>query len=100
MQTFAVRKGDTFILNGSKRFITNGGLAQVNSVSANTELTCARPPFVMKRFDPFRMNVSPLRTANVCIDRKSVVKGKSEDHGGRRRSKKKRIEELGDTEKQ
>lgn len=37
MQTEAVRKGDKYILNGSKRFITNGGLAQVNSVFAITD---------------------------------------------------------------
>ena len=37
MQTVATRKGDTYILNGSKRFITNGGLAQVNSVFAMTD---------------------------------------------------------------
>ena len=37
MQTEAVRKGDTYILNGSKRFITNGGLAQVNSIFAMTD---------------------------------------------------------------
>jgi alkylation response protein AidB-like acyl-CoA dehydrogenase len=37
MQTRAVRKGDKYILNGSKRFITNGGLAQVNSVFAMTD---------------------------------------------------------------
>src|SRR5436190_22657439 len=37
MQTVAVRKGDTYLLNGSKRFITNGGLAQVNSVFAMTD---------------------------------------------------------------
>lgn len=37
MQTFAVRKGDTYVLNGSKRFITNGGLAQVNSIFAITD---------------------------------------------------------------
>jgi len=37
MQTRAVRKGDTYILNGSKRFITNGGLAQVNSIFAITD---------------------------------------------------------------
>jgi len=37
MKTFAVRKGDTYILNGSKRFITNGGLAQVNSIFALTD---------------------------------------------------------------
>src|SRR5579859_1719627 len=39
MQTVAVRRGDTYILNGSKRFITNGGLAQVNSVFALTDTT-------------------------------------------------------------
>ncbi|GLV59406.1 acyl-CoA dehydrogenase [Dictyobacter sp. S3.2.2.5] len=37
MTTTAVRKGDTYILNGAKRFITNGGLAQVNSVFAQTD---------------------------------------------------------------
>jgi alkylation response protein AidB-like acyl-CoA dehydrogenase len=37
MRTFAVRKGDKYVLNGSKRFITNGGLAQVNSVFAITD---------------------------------------------------------------
>src|SRR5579871_6782251 len=37
MQTVAVRKGDKYILNGSKRFITNGGLAQVNSIFALTD---------------------------------------------------------------
>lgn len=37
MKTFAVRKGDHYILNGSKRFITNGGLAQVNSIFALTD---------------------------------------------------------------
>jgi alkylation response protein AidB-like acyl-CoA dehydrogenase len=38
MRTLAVRKGDKYILNGSKRFITNGGLAQVNSVFAMTDI--------------------------------------------------------------
>src|SRR5438445_2100159 len=37
MKPVAVRKGETYILNGSKRFITNGGLAQVNSVFAMTD---------------------------------------------------------------
>ncbi len=39
MRTMAVRQGDKYILNGSKRFITNGGLAQVNSVMAITDPT-------------------------------------------------------------
>lgn len=37
MRTSAVRKGDTFVLNGSKHFITNGGLAQVTVVFARTD---------------------------------------------------------------
>ncbi len=37
MRTVAVRKGDKYILNGSKRFITNGGLARVNSIFALTD---------------------------------------------------------------
>ena len=37
MKTVAVRRGDKYILNGSKRFITNGGLAQVNSIFALTD---------------------------------------------------------------
>jgi alkylation response protein AidB-like acyl-CoA dehydrogenase len=37
MRTMAVRKGEKYILNGSKRFITNGGLAQVNSIFAITD---------------------------------------------------------------
>jgi alkylation response protein AidB-like acyl-CoA dehydrogenase len=37
MRTEAVRRGDKYILNGSKRFITNGGLAQVNSVFTITD---------------------------------------------------------------
>jgi alkylation response protein AidB-like acyl-CoA dehydrogenase len=37
MSTQAVRKGDKYILNGSKRFITNGGLAQVNTIFALTD---------------------------------------------------------------
>ncbi len=37
MRTRAVKKGDTYILNGSKRFITNAGLAHVNIVFAVTD---------------------------------------------------------------
>jgi alkylation response protein AidB-like acyl-CoA dehydrogenase len=36
MRTTAVCKGDKYILNGSKRFITNGGIARVTSVFALT----------------------------------------------------------------
>jgi alkylation response protein AidB-like acyl-CoA dehydrogenase len=37
MKTRAVRQGDKYILNGSKRFITNGGLAHVNSIFVLTD---------------------------------------------------------------
>ncbi len=37
MQSMAVRRGNTYILNGTKRFITSGGLAHVNSVFAMTD---------------------------------------------------------------
>ncbi len=37
MSTRAVRKGDKYILNGVKHFITNAGLAHVNTVFASTD---------------------------------------------------------------
>jgi len=37
MGTIATRRNDSYVLNGSKRFITNGGLAQVNTIFALTE---------------------------------------------------------------
>ena len=37
MRTTAVRKGDKYILNGTKRFITNGGIARVTSVFVLTD---------------------------------------------------------------
>ena len=37
MRTSAVRKGESYVLNGSKHFITNGGLAQVTVVFARTD---------------------------------------------------------------
>ncbi len=37
MRTRAVKKGEKYLLNGSKRFITNAGLAHVNTVFAITD---------------------------------------------------------------
>ena len=37
MGTIATHRNDSYVLNGSKRFITNGGLAQVNTIFALTE---------------------------------------------------------------
>ncbi|HEV7129269.1 MAG TPA: acyl-CoA dehydrogenase [Ktedonobacterales bacterium] len=39
MRTRAVRKGDTYVLNGLKHFITNAGIAHVNTVFALTDPT-------------------------------------------------------------
>jgi alkylation response protein AidB-like acyl-CoA dehydrogenase len=39
MRTRAERKGDTYVLNGVKHFITNAGIAQVNTVFAVTDPT-------------------------------------------------------------
>src|SRR4051794_3692645 len=37
MRTTAVRHGDSYVLNGSKRFITNAGVAQLYTVFAKTD---------------------------------------------------------------
>lgn len=39
LQTTAVRKGEYYVLNGIKRFITNAGYADVYTVMASTDLT-------------------------------------------------------------
>ncbi len=39
MQTTAVRDGDFYILNGTKQFITNGGIANLYTVIASTDKT-------------------------------------------------------------
>jgi butyryl-CoA dehydrogenase len=39
MQTTAVRDGDSYILNGTKQFITNGGIANLYTVIASTDKT-------------------------------------------------------------
>ncbi|HLJ81695.1 MAG TPA: acyl-CoA dehydrogenase family protein [Ktedonobacterales bacterium] len=37
MRTRAERRGDTYVLNGLKHFITNAGIAQVNTIFASTD---------------------------------------------------------------
>jgi len=37
LQTAAVREGDVYVINGSKRFITNGGIADIILVFAQTD---------------------------------------------------------------
>ena len=44
MKTTAVRKGDKYILNGRKCFITNGGVALLYAVFATVDKTKAGYP--------------------------------------------------------
>jgi alkylation response protein AidB-like acyl-CoA dehydrogenase len=37
MLTRAVKRGDVYVLNGMKHFITNAGIAHVNTIFATTE---------------------------------------------------------------
>ncbi len=39
MRTHAVRQGDTYVINGLKHFITNAGIAHINTVFATTTTT-------------------------------------------------------------
>jgi alkylation response protein AidB-like acyl-CoA dehydrogenase len=78
MQTFAVRKGDKYILNGTKRFITNGGLAQVNSIFAITDRSAGTrgisgfivekdfPGFAMGRIED-KMGIKGSQTAELIF---------------------------------
>jgi alkylation response protein AidB-like acyl-CoA dehydrogenase len=55
MKTRAVRSGDDFILNGSKMFITNGGVADVYVVMAVTDSSAERSgvsAFIVERGTP------------------------------------------------
>jgi len=55
MQTRAVRKGDNFVINGSKMFITNGTVGDVYVVMAVTDATKNRSgvsAFIVDRGTP------------------------------------------------
>src|SRR6188474_3192150 len=43
MRTTALRDGDAYVLNGSKRFITNAGVAQLYTVFAKTDMDAGHP---------------------------------------------------------
>lgn len=74
LQTTAQRQGDKYILNGSKMFVTNGGIANLILVFANVQpergkrgITCFliekdSPGFIVKR----KMSKMGLRTAQMA----------------------------------
>ncbi len=70
MRTRAVRKGDKYILNGSKRFITNGGLAQVNSIMAITD-----PDIGTRGISAFIVQKDFPGFSTGCIEHKMGIKG-------------------------
>ena len=79
MRTTAVRDGDEYVLNGSKRFITNAGVANLYTVFAKTDPTGAHagisaflvegdtPGFEVTRLEP-KMGISGSTTGELAFD--------------------------------
>src|SRR5436853_4319061 len=77
MRTTARLQGDEWVLNGSKMWITNGGVADLAVVWARTD-DGVRGFIVPKESPGFTTRDIEKK------DRKSVVEGKRVDRGGRR----------------
>lgn len=71
VRTTAVKDGDEYILNGSKTFITNGGISKVGVIFASTDQT---------------RGARGLSAFIVPMDTKGVIIGKKEDKMGHRAS--------------
>src|SRR5207244_5714571 len=79
MRTTARRDGDAFILNGSKRFITNAGVANLYTVFAKTDpegghagisafvVEADTPGFTVARLEP-KMGISGSTTGELTFD--------------------------------
>ena len=79
MRTTARREGDEYVLNGSKRFITNAGVAQVYTVFAKTDpdaghpgisafvLEADTPGFEVARLEP-KMGIKGSTTGELVFD--------------------------------
>jgi len=79
MRTTARREGDEYVLNGSKRFITNAGVAQVYTVFAKTDpdaghpgisafvLEADTPGFEVARLEP-KMGIKGSATGELVFD--------------------------------
>jgi len=79
MRTTAVRDGDEYVLNGSKRFITNAGVASVYTVFAKTDAAAGHsgisafvvesdtPGFAVARLEP-KMGISGSTTGELTFD--------------------------------
>jgi alkylation response protein AidB-like acyl-CoA dehydrogenase len=79
MRTTATRDGDTYVLNGSKRFITNAGVAKLYTVFAKTDATAGHagisafvveadtPGFEVARLEP-KMGISGSTTGELVFE--------------------------------
>src|SRR6266480_6095889 len=79
MRTTALRDGDAYVLNGSKRFITNAGVAQLYTVFAKTDPEAGHagisafvvegdtPGFEVARLEP-KMGISGSTTGELTFD--------------------------------
>src|SRR4051794_143478 len=79
MRTTARREGDEYVLNGSKRFITNAGVAQLYTVFAKTDpdaghagisaflVEADTPGFEVARLEP-KMGISGSTTGELTFD--------------------------------
>src|SRR3954466_4604684 len=79
MRTTARREGDEYVLNGSKRFITNAGVAQLYTVFAKTDpdaghagisafvVEADAPGFEVARLEP-KMGISGSTTGELTFD--------------------------------
>ena len=79
MRTKAERRGDTYVLNGLKHFITNAGIAHVNTVFASTDPTAGthgisafvvegdRPGFHMGKIEN-KMGIRGSQTGELVFD--------------------------------
>src|SRR6266480_278106 len=79
MRTTALRDGDAYVLNGSKRFITNAGVASVYTVFAKTDPDSGHagisafivegdtPGFAVARLEP-KMGISGSTTGELTLD--------------------------------
>src|SRR5205814_1557685 len=79
MRTTARREGDEYVLNGSKRFITNAGVAQLYTVFAKTDpdaghagisaflVEAGTPGFEVARLEP-KLGISGSTTGELTFD--------------------------------
>ena len=94
MLTTARRDGDEYVLNGSKRFITNAGVAKLYTVFAKTDpdaghsgisafvVEADTPGFSVTRLEP-KLGISGSTTGELAFDDCRIPAGQPARRGGR-----------------